>query len=582
MKIVLLSVLIVTTLFLRQTVAQSPDDPKQAIIFVSCEFVFSDGERELASTGTGFLVTRFGHLVSAKHVLAPQTPGENVKTECVGARISRHNTTFPIKLETLTFSDVAVAVSLEPLDDKFPHLSMCDANQLRAGNPDLWSIGFPLDADRMRADFKIRNFSGPQSTWTIGGNIVGGFSGGPVMDDKNRVFGIVVGGQENLPGFNNMLPEYLFRSTVAPLGANYCDITEANKRDSIDDQPQYDKKSSASFEACSPKVFKTGNLLSIQCSDIPDSVLQYLDEQITSANLNAEEAQKQADLYVEKYFDLVDAYSKLAASLNETERVKSSDLILSGQLEAAESSLKTLQARIEAQKNNAKMEAAETMEQLLEAGLSAAGVVAKNLKWDDGAELRVCFMGGDVEAQKFVAETASQWTLYGNISFDFGYSLDGIPKACDEEHDYDIRVSLKTQPRNWSFVGKSALRAAKGEPTMSLFNTDKKTILHEFGHALGLHHTIFHPNSCANLINWDRANELFGQRYGWSETMVKRNLLPASGSSEVYTNLGFNELSIMQFPLPDEIFDSPEENCTSRPEKLSIFDKLALYLTYPM
>ncbi|MGC3939935.1 ankyrin repeat domain-containing protein [Roseobacter sp. EG26] len=227
MKAASLIFLVIAALSASPLAAQIADDPKDAILFISCDFVFSDGGRQPASAGTGFLITRSGHVVSAKHVLAPVVPDSGVVTECNGARIERKNKSFPlVEIQPSPDLDVAVAHSEEPLGEDFPHLGFCDANRLRAGTPDLWTLGFPLDADITREDFKIRNFTGPLKTWTTGGNIVKGYSGAPVMDASNWVYGFVVGGQRELPGFNNMVPENIFRQFVRPVGPVICSDDE--------------------------------------------------------------------------------------------------------------------------------------------------------------------------------------------------------------------------------------------------------------------------------------------------------------------------------------------------------------------
>lgn len=227
MKAASLILLVITTLSASPVAAQIADDPKDAILFITCDFVFSDGGRQPASVGTGFLITKSGHVVSAKHVLAPIVPDSGVVTECNGARIERKNKSFPlVEIQPSPDLDVAVAHSEEPLDEDFPHLGFCDANRLRAGTPELWTLGFPLDADITREDFKIRNFTGPLKTWTTGGNIVEGYSGAPVMDSNNWVYGFVVGGRRELPGFNNMVPENIFRQFVRPVGPVICSDDE--------------------------------------------------------------------------------------------------------------------------------------------------------------------------------------------------------------------------------------------------------------------------------------------------------------------------------------------------------------------
>jgi hypothetical protein len=64
--------------------------------------------------------------------------------------------------------------------------------------------------------------------------------------------------------------------------------------------------------------------------------------------------------------------------------------------------------------------------------------------------------------------------------------------------DTDIRISFEADGTSWSLVGTDALRMARGAATMNLgwvsdddekiSEEDRRGILHEFGHAIGMEH----------------------------------------------------------------------------------------------
>ena len=198
-------------------------DPEEAILKISCTYVYPDGGTEYAGSGTGTLINSFGNVLTARHVLAPVMPDEKTRLECVARRKSIHAFPFPITVEPTTYSlaDVIIGRFWEPIDNKFPYLGFCDANALRSESPPLTTLGFPLDANVTTEHFQIRNRSGAMGTWTVGGSIVKGYSGGPVLNADNNIVGILVGGQD-FTGYNNMVPEYIFRNMVRDLAIASC------------------------------------------------------------------------------------------------------------------------------------------------------------------------------------------------------------------------------------------------------------------------------------------------------------------------------------------------------------------------
>ncbi len=150
----------------------------------------------------------------------------------------------------------------------------------------------------------------------------------------------------------------------------------------------------------------------------------------------------------------------------------------------------------------------------------------------------VAFNGGNDEVYKIIEATAQEWTAHSeNFRFSFR-NPDGtfrIWPATDGKRA-DIRISFN-ENGYWSLIGSFALARASGA-TMNFYNFPetlrphygfpdpaawkrtyyRATILHEFGHALGLNHEHFHK-AC-------QADMKFDPDPGYAETLIDGRYVP--------------------------------------------------------
>lgn len=130
--------------------------------------------------------------------------------------------------------------------------------------------------------------------------------------------------------------------------------------------------------------------------------------------------------------------------------------------------------------------------------------------WAVGATIRVGFLGGSAEQRNLVAQIAAEWTKYTNLSFQFV-----------EAGDTDVRIAFEPTGGSWSFVGTDALAVGKKQPTMNLAWVQRESVLHEFGHVLGLIEE--HQNPRAD-IHWNK-EEIFkifqGPPNFWSREQIE-------------------------------------------------------------
>lgn len=150
-------------------------------------------------------------------------------------------------------------------------------------------------------------------------------------------------------------------------------------------------------------------------------------------------------------------------------------------------------------------------------GQSFELVVQTLQKWAPGQTVTVAFLGGDSGLHRDIAEAASEWMRYANLTLDFG--LDRATgryrqwSPADRSYAADIRIAFD-DGGYWSLVGTDSIDpqiVGPGEPSMNLAGFTRQrpanwagTVRHEFGHALGAQHEHQHPlEGCDMEFRWE-------------------------------------------------------------------------------
>lgn len=204
-------------------------------------------------------------------------------------------------------------------------------------------------------------------------------------------------------------------------------------------------------------------------------------------------------------------------------------------------------------------------------------VGSPGLGWKRKRTLTVAFNGGSEPLYRLIEEAARDWTsIGGQLKFSFtdasGKYRVWSPK--DTTVSADIRIGFD-QKGYWSLLGVLAQNVEPGDPTMNFggFPTDlqrffdgrnaaewktsyeRSTVLHEFGHALGLSHEHFNPKCQQDLKIEEAVASLMAPPEGWSYDQARFNI-----DAKYYAEV----LKQMAGPLESKLLTSPNTDQRSQ------------------
>ena len=165
--------------------------------------------------------------------------------------------------------------------------------------------------------------------------------------------------------------------------------------------------------------------------------------------------------------------------------------------------------------------------------------------WDNGRTLTVSFMETLPDELEYrVERIIRQWDPHHSLAVDFV-----------KNRPADIRLYLGGK-HNESYLGTDALIAPPDQPTLLVASKPdhwsfERTLLHEFGHVLGLEHEHLHPHA---RIPWNKEKvyDYYRDTQGWSKTDVDINLFNVSKDPRTHTGT-YDKHSIMHYSIPNEL-----------------------------
>lgn len=229
--------------------AQMPDwhavrmASQSAIAYIETESS-SDGRDPQISSGTGFLVTSSGFVITASHVVPEPAPGRQVAYRA--ALRSPAEQKFPLQL-ICRIKEYDVALLKLPDDTPVARGLRVKLRALTEEDARLYTLGFPAKMIRQTeamssAEGLLSNMHGPGGLWQTTLPLNRGNSGGPVFDYSGQVVAVAVGGFDDAHLITFVRPTYQLVGLVQQMPAAAIDIQSAApevqlvRSDNLDDE----------------------------------------------------------------------------------------------------------------------------------------------------------------------------------------------------------------------------------------------------------------------------------------------------------------------------------------------------------
>lgn len=247
-------------LFILLFAGSAKADQIQKIVFISASLTYDDGKPpKILGNGTGFVISKNGFVVTAKHVIPSEVPA-GATLVLKGSLRGPDGT--PMNLIPAQSVSLGVDITLLRFDPsaqpawEYLKISKSTVSDITL-RQSVVAWGFAPNRVINAAETKVSALMGPENTVQVGAGIVSGMSGGPVINSEGNVIGVITGGAAGLAALTYFTPISLAKPLIGEV-AEYVDDLPPGPRPQPAREPvlkNYDVAESRNIGALRDKEF---------------------------------------------------------------------------------------------------------------------------------------------------------------------------------------------------------------------------------------------------------------------------------------------------------------------------------------